>query len=83
MQEAVHRAADWPDGRDCGALGEKSRDLELTALNSQLLEIKFLIRTKLGSQIEEYSTPHDVLIGKTWKQWRTPETVLVAVRCDA
>src|SRR5262249_16722934 len=57
-------AAGRPAGGIVAAPGEKSCDLELTAQNSRWLRIKLLIQTKLGSQIEEYSTLHNAPIGR-------------------
>ena len=56
-------AADWPVAGGVLRRQAKSRDLELTARNSRLPGIKFLIQTKPGSQIEEYSTPRTGPIG--------------------
>src|SRR5215471_12291955 len=63
MQEAVHRAANQPDGWSVAGLVE-SDDLELIARNSRWLGIKFPIRTKLAGQIEEYSTSRDAPVGR-------------------
>jgi hypothetical protein len=64
MQEGVHPRLIGQGGKDVLGAWRKSRDLELTAQNSRLLGIKFLIQTKAVQQIEEYSTPHDAPIGK-------------------
>jgi hypothetical protein len=67
MQEAIH-PQQIGRGRGLSQRLAKNGDLELTAQNARLLGIKFLIQTKLGSQIEKYSTPRDALVGKKWEQ---------------